>query len=106
MTGFPYDVREFPERHLPLFQSFLMRAQGIRRDGSAALNLCYLATGRFDGFWELSLKSWDVAATGLIAEEGGAIVTSTDGKPDYISSPQSILAAAPGIYKQLLEQLK
>jgi len=78
----------------------------VRRLGSAALDGCYVASGRFDGFWELSLKSWDVAATGLIAEEGGAIVTATDGNPDYISSPQSILAAAPGIYQQVLEQLK
>jgi myo-inositol-1(or 4)-monophosphatase len=65
-----------------------------------------VAAGRFDGFWELSLKSWDVAACGLIAEEGGARVSSTDGNSDYISTPQSILAAAPGIYEQMLEQLK
>ena len=74
--------------------------------GSAALDGCYVDAGRFDSFWELSLKAWDVAACGLIAEEGGAIVTSTEGRPDYISAPQSILAAAPGIYQKVLDQLK
>jgi myo-inositol-1(or 4)-monophosphatase len=59
----------------------------------------------FEAFWELSLKPWDIAASGLIAEEAGARVTATDGNPDYISAPQSILAAAPGIYQQMLEQL-
>src|SRR5262249_46273027 len=58
VTGFPYDVREHPERILPAFQAFLVRAQGVRRDGSAALNLCYLAAGRFDGFWESDLSPW------------------------------------------------
>ncbi len=56
VTGFPYDVREHPGRHVPLFQAMLVRAQGVRRDGSAALNLCYLAMGRFDGFWEGNLS--------------------------------------------------
>ena len=71
----------------------------------AAIDACYVASGRFDAFWEMSLKAWDIAAGGLIAEEGGALVTAIDGSPDYISAPQSILAAAPGIYDQMLEQL-
>ncbi len=79
VTGFPYDVREHPELHIPLFQRFLTRAQGVRRDGSAALNLCYLAMGRFDGFWESDLSPWDLAAGVLIVREAGGIVTRYDG---------------------------
>jgi myo-inositol-1(or 4)-monophosphatase len=81
VTGFPYDVREHPERILPLFHAFLVRAQGIRRDGSAALNLCYLAGGRFDGFWESHLSPWDVAAGALIVREAGGRVTGYAGDP-------------------------
>jgi myo-inositol-1(or 4)-monophosphatase len=106
VTGFPYDAWYTEKDNFKKFEKLGRQTQGVRRLGSAALDGCYVAAGRFDGFWELSLKSWDVAAGGLIAEEGGAIVTATDGKPDYISSPQSILAATPGIYQQLLEQLK
>lgn len=79
VTGFPYDVREHPERHLPLFHAFLVRAQGVRRDGSAALNLCYLAMGRFDGFWERHLSPWDMAAGVLLVREAGGEVTRFDG---------------------------
>ena len=81
VTGFPYDVREHPERHLPDFRAFLERAQGIRRDGSAALNLCYLAMGRFDGFWEALLSPWDLAAGVLLVREAGGLVTTYDGGP-------------------------
>jgi myo-inositol-1(or 4)-monophosphatase len=79
--------------------------QGVRRLGSAALDATYVGAGRFDGFWELALRAWDIAAGGLIAEEGGARVTATDGSPDYISPPQSILAAAPGIYEEMKKVL-
>ena len=81
VTGFPYDVREHPERHLEPFRAFLTRAQGIRRDGSAALNLCYVAMGRFDGFWERGLAPWDAAAGVLIIREAGGRVTRWDGAP-------------------------
>ena len=94
VTGFPYDVREFPERHLPLFQEFLVRAQGIRRDGSAALNLCYLAMGRFDGFWEGSLSAWDVAAGSLIVREAGGVLSDYAGGPFRIDGRQICAANA------------
>jgi myo-inositol-1(or 4)-monophosphatase len=81
VTGFAYDVRDRPERSIPLFQAFLMRAQGIRRDGSAALNLAYLACGRFDGFWEGHLAAWDMAAGTLLVREAGGEVTRYDGGP-------------------------
>ncbi len=100
VTGFPYDVREFPQRHLPLFQSFLTRAQGIRRDGSAALNLCYLAMGRFDGFWEGSLSPWDLAAGSLIVREAGGLVTDYTGAPLRLEGRQ-ILAANPALHAEM-----
>ena len=102
VTGFPYDVREHPERHVPLFQDFLLRAQGIRRDGSAALNLCYLAMGRFDGFWEGRLAPWDVAAGSLIVRESGGVVTDYRGGPFRIDGRQ-ICAASPALHPRLVE---
>ena len=79
VTGFPYSVREQPEPTLGFFRDFLLRAQGVRRDGSAALNLCYLASGRFDGFWEGHLSPWDMAAGVLIVREAGGAVTDYAG---------------------------
>ena len=102
VTGFPYDVREFPERHLPLFQSFLLRAQGVRRDGSAALNLCYLAMGRFDGMWEGNLSPWDIAAGSLIVREAGGIITGYRGEPLRLEG-RRIVAAHPTLHARLIE---
>ena len=100
VTGFPYDIREHPERSLPLFEAFLMRAQGIRRDGSAALNLCYLAAGRFDGFWEGHLSPWDMAAGVLIVREAGGVVTDYQGDMFRLERPQ-ILASNARIHEEM-----
>ncbi len=105
VTGFPYNMWTSPVDNLENFARFSKRTQGVRRLGSAALDLAYVAAGRFDGFWELSLQPWDVAAGGLIAEEAGARVTNLEGGPDYLSPPQSILAATPGIYEQMMAVL-
>ena len=102
VTGFPYDAWTSPRDNFAYFVRFGKLTQGVRRLGSAALDLCYVAAGRFDGFWELSLKPWDVAAGGLIALEAGAAVTNIAGGPDFISAPQSVLAAAPGIHAEML----
>ncbi len=80
-TGFPYDVRTSPVNNVAEFSRFVIEAQAIRRCGSAALDLCYVACGRFDGFWELKLKPWDVAAGAIIVEEAGGRVTDFDGRP-------------------------
>lgn len=101
ITGFPYDVREHPERHVPLFEAFLTRAQGIRRDGSAALNLCYLAMGRFDGFWEGDLSAWDVAAGVLLIREAGGLVTDYAGGPFTLQGRQ-VLAANARLHAAML----
>jgi len=100
VTGFPYDVREHPERSLPSFQAFLMRAQGIRRDGSAALNLCYLATGRFDGFWEGHLSPWDMAAGVLIVREAGGRVTNYAGGT-FVLDGRQILASNGRLHEEM-----
>jgi myo-inositol-1(or 4)-monophosphatase len=84
---------------------FAKITQGVRRLGSAALDLCYVAAGRFDGFWEMALKPWDMAAGGLIAEEAGAIVTNVSGGNDYLTPPQSVVAANADIHAQILQEL-
>ena len=105
VTGFPYDAWDTPQDNFSNFVRFAKLTQGVRRLGSAALDLGYVAAGRFEGFWELSLKPWDVAAGGLICLEAGALVTNVDGSADFISSPQSVVAAAPGIHARMLEVL-
>jgi myo-inositol-1(or 4)-monophosphatase len=102
VTGFPYDVRTNPDNNLDHYVYFALHSQGVRRLGSAALDLCYVACGRLDGFWELRLNAWDVAAGGLIAREAGAVVTNLAGSQDFISPPQSILAANATLHALML----
>lgn len=103
-TGFPYDVHERPQKVIRLFEKMVVRAQGIRRPGSAAIDLCYVAVGRFDGFWEERLKPWDTAAGSIIVKEAGGRVTNYDGAP-YSPYQESIIAANPSIHKAMLEVL-
>jgi myo-inositol-1(or 4)-monophosphatase len=79
VTGFPYDVHKQSADLVALFGAFLGQARAVRRLGSAALDLCYVAAGRFDGFWEQHLKPWDVAAGALIVTEAGGRITGMDG---------------------------
>ncbi len=104
-TGFPYDLRESPENNLNHFNNFTMEAQAIRRDGSAALDLCYVAMGRFDGFWELKLQPWDVAAGKLIVEEAGGAVTDFRGRPLDLSG-QEVLATNGRIHAEMIRVLQ
>jgi len=105
VTGFPYDVREHPERSVPHFQAVLQRAQGLRRDGSAALNQCYVACGRFDGFFESSLSPWDMGAGVLLVREAGGTVTRYDGRAFEVEGKQ-ILATNGRIHGEMQEILK
>jgi myo-inositol-1(or 4)-monophosphatase len=105
VTGFPYDIRTTPEKNLNNYARFSLRSQGVRRLGSAALDLCYVACGRLDGYWEMSLGSWDMAAGALIAEQAGARVTKADGDPDILKPPYSILAATREVHPQMLQVL-
>jgi myo-inositol-1(or 4)-monophosphatase len=106
VTGFPYDAWLSPRNNLENFGRFARMTQGVRRLGSAALDLCYVAAGRLDGYWELTLNPWDVAAGGLIASEAGAQVTALDGEADYLRPPCSLLAASPAIHALMLEVLR
>jgi len=106
VTGFPYDAWNTEQDNFANFIKFGKLTQGVRRLGSAALDLSYVGAGRFDGFWELALKPWDVAAGGLVCEEAGVLVTNVAGGADYISPPQSVLATAPGIHARMLEELR
>ncbi|HNB51050.1 MAG TPA: inositol monophosphatase family protein, partial [Anaerolineales bacterium] len=106
VTGFPYNVASIQENNLDHYARFAVLSQGVRRLGSAAIDLCYIAAGRLDGFWELYLNPWDVAAGGLIAEEAGALVTDVRGGPDYLAGVPSILAANPTLHGQMLTVLR
>ncbi len=81
VTGFPYDRREHPDEYLQIWKTFMLRVQGIRRTGAAALDLAYVASGRFDGFWESKLNLWDVAAGSLLIEEAGGRLSDFSGRP-------------------------
>lgn len=105
-TGFPYDKWDSPLNNLEFFNRFSRRTQGVRRLGSAAIDLCYVACGRLDGFWEVSLKAWDIAAGALIVEEAGGVVSQLFGAPHSLVSPVSILTANPAIYPQMLSLLQ
>jgi myo-inositol-1(or 4)-monophosphatase len=83
-TGFPYDIREAPDEVIRHFQAFLVRAQAVRRPGSAALDLAYVAAGRLDAFWEHKIRAWDLAAGALLVREAGGRVS------DYAGSPLDI----------------
>jgi myo-inositol-1(or 4)-monophosphatase len=103
-TGFAYDLRSSREDNLDHFVAFLKRARALRRDGSAAIDLCYVACGRFDGFWELKLHAWDVAAGILVLEEAGGQVSDFRGGPPPRSG-REIVASNGRIHEQMLELL-
>lgn len=106
VTGFPYDAWTNPDNNFAEFTAFSQRTQGVRRLGSAALDLCYVAAGWLDGFWEKRLNAWDVAAGALIVQEAGGLVTNIEGREDFLSKPQSILAANPTLHARMLDVLK
>jgi myo-inositol-1(or 4)-monophosphatase len=103
-TGFPYDIRESSDNNLDHFQKFIKACQAIRRPGSAALDLCYTAMGRFEGFWELKLHPWDYAAGWLMIEEAGGKMTRFDGSP-FQMGDRSILSSNGHIHKAMVDVL-
>lgn len=105
LTGFPYDFRERIDVPLGHFRGFLLESQAVRRGGSAALDLCHMAAGRCDGFWEMKLQPWDTAAGGLIAEEAGAVLTDFAGGPFSIYL-QEILASNGKIHDEMKTVLR
>jgi myo-inositol-1(or 4)-monophosphatase len=104
-TGFPYYVRDKSERVINNFTNIMMKTQGLRRLGSAALDLAYVACGRFDFFWEEGLKPWDIAAGALIVKEAGGILSDYAGEKDFIFK-NTLLASNKALHKKVLEILK
>lgn len=103
-TGFPYDIREDRNNNINYFKAMALSAQAIRRAGSAALDLAYLAAGRFDGFWELKLMPWDTAAGWLLVEEAGGRVTDLRGDPFHLRS-RNMLASNGLIHDEMADIL-
>lgn len=103
-TGFAYNIRETANNNLNHFENFLMKAQAVRRDGVAAVDLCFLAAGRYDGFWELNLFPWDVAAGFLILEEAGGRVTNFSGQTFDVYQKE-ILASNGKIHREMVQVL-
>jgi len=104
-TGFPYDIRESELNNIDHFNNFAIRVQAIRRCGSAAMDLCYVACGRFDGFWELKLNPWDVAAGVLIVKEAGGRISDFQNQ-DYSIYGVETLATNGLIHRQMVDILQ
>jgi len=104
VTGFSYDIQTNPDNNLNHFAKLTLTAQAVRRTGSAALDLCYVAAGRSDGFWEMHLKPWDTAAGSLIVTEAGGRVSRFSGKPCAIDAPD-ILATNGRIHPAMVRIL-
>jgi myo-inositol-1(or 4)-monophosphatase len=104
VTGFAYDIRETSRNNLDHFVNFALKAQGLRGTGSAALDLCYVATGRFDGFWEVQLNPWDMAAGSVIVREAGGRMTDFSGK-DLSIYGQELVASNGRIHDTMLAVL-
>ena len=105
VTGFPYDLRSDDVDNLDHFAAFMKRCRAVRRLGSAALDLAWVAAGRFDGFWELKLHAWDVAAGALLVREAGGSVVRFGGEPWSVFSPE-IVAASPALLPSMHDILR
>jgi len=103
-TGFPYDIRTSRINNLVNFTNFVKTARAVRRAGSAALDLCYLACGRFDGYWELKLHPWDMAAGVLIVKQAGGKITDFEGQPFSIYRDR-LLGSNGRIHKEMMRVL-
>lgn len=104
-TGFPYDRREKIDDYLPIFKTFLLKVRDLRRAGAAAIDLCYVACGRFDGYWECQLNPWDKAAGALIVQEAGGTVSNFSGKTLTLQDTQNV-ASNGLIHQEMMKVLK
>ena len=104
-TGFPVVNQSMIDTYFAILKDFLSKTAGARREGAASLDLCSLAAGRFDGFFEFNLKPWDIAAGALIVQEAGGIVTDMQGEQDWLSSG-NIVAANPKVLAQMLRVIQ
>jgi len=103
-TGFPFRDFKHLDTYLSMFKSMLQKTSGIRRPGSAALDLAYVANGSLDAFWEIGLSPWDIAAGALLVQEAGGIISNLNGKDGWLESG-NVLAASPKIYDAMVETL-
>jgi len=101
VTGFPYETDGLEGSNLDHFTSFLGRSQAIRRLGSAAIDIAYVAAGWLDGYWEIGIHPWDIAAGTLLVEEAGGLVTDLQGSKDYFKSPYALIAANPELHEKM-----
>ena len=101
-TGFPYRAFENIDAYLAIFKELAEKTGGIRRPGAAALDLAYVAAGRYDGFWEFGLSPWDMAAGALMITEAGGLVSDLDGEAGYLKSG-NLVAGTPKVFSQLLQ---
>ncbi len=106
VTGFPYDKKDKAGFYLSVVEKFLDKVQGIRRLGSAALDMCYVACGRFDGYWEFRIQPWDISAGWLLAEEAGGKVTDFQGKSYSLQRTAQTLCSNGLIHKEMLKVIK
>ncbi len=104
-TGFPFRKKEMIDAYLRLFKNIFHRVSDIRRAGSAAIDLAYLACGRCDGFFEIGLSTWDVAAGSILIKEAGGMVTDFGGGSDYLSTG-NIVAGTPALHEEILKEVK
>ena len=104
-TGFPYDVWTNPVNNYAEWERFMQRTMSVRCDGSAALDLCHVAAGRLDGYWELDVEAWDMAAGALIVQEAGGMVSLTSGEPLNLYQ-RNILASNGHLHESMLEMLR
>lgn len=103
-TGFPFRNKAIAERYLPTFASLIGNCAGVRRTGSAALDLAYVASGRLDGLWEFGLRPWDIAAGSLLIREAGGLISDMRGGEDYLKQG-NVVAGNPKVFKALLQTL-
>ncbi len=105
VTGFPYNINENPDKAIERFVGALMKAQAVRRMGSAAIDLAYVACGRYEGFWEVGLQPWDVAAGALLVTEAGGVVTNFQGGPCSVYA-KDIAASNSIVHAGLLDCIR
>ena len=104
-TGFPYrKSNKNPDHYMAMLKQVINKTAGVRRPGAAAIDLCYVAAGRLDGFWETGLSIWDIAAGALIIQESGGIITDINGSSNYLETGD-VLCGTPRIHSKLQQLL-
>lgn len=103
-TGVPFRNLALAQRYLPTFEALMGKCAGVRRTGSAALDLAYVASGRLDGFWELGLRPWDIAAGSLLIREAGGLISDIQGGDDFLQHGD-VVAGTPKVFKTLLQTI-